>query len=58
MIEETTETGDWLKIPSDLFVKDPKGFLERAGATDTPLYRRLVEDPDFEKKKLSEKEAK
>ena len=52
MIEETAETGDWLKIPSDLFVKNPKKFIEKAGATDTPLYRQLVEDPDFEEKKL------
>ena len=54
IIEETLEMADWLKTPSELEVStgkpDAKKQLEDAGLTDTPLYRKLKADPDFEKK--------
>lgn len=53
-VEETLEMADWLKTPSELEIStgkpNAKKQLEEAGLKDTPLYRKLKRDPDFEKK--------
>jgi hypothetical protein len=54
-IQETPDLADWLKVPSDVLLSLPPGtdlleWLRENGGTDTLLYKRLLEDPDFENK--------
>lgn len=60
MLYETEEQADWLKIPSEVLISlqvdgeipedvDVVEWLEQ-NAPDSPLLRRLKEDPDFEER--------
>ena len=58
---EDERNADWLKTPSEVALSagvpnTPEavmGYLERQGLQESPLYRRLKAEPNFERNRLS-----